>query len=63
VVTHHVDDIPPSTTHVLMLRDGRVLRRGPIDEVLDAAALSDCFGLALALERRANGRFSAWARR
>ncbi len=63
VVTHHVDDIPPSTTHVLMLREGRVLRRGPIDDVLDAAALSDCFGLALSLERRTDGRFSAWARR
>ena len=45
VVTHHVDDIPPSMTHALLLRDGRVLRRGPIDEVLDAEALSECFGL------------------
>ena len=63
VVTHHVDDIPTATTHVLMLCDGRVLRRGPVDDVLDAAALSECFGLALSLERRADGRFSAWARR
>ena len=63
VVTHHVDDIPTSTTHVLMLRDGRVLRRGPIDDVLDAAALSECFGLTLSLERRSDGRFNAWARR
>ncbi len=63
IVTHHVDDIPTSTTHVLLLRGGRVLRRGRIDDVLDAAALSDCFGLPLALERRPDGRFSAWARR
>jgi len=63
VVTHHVDDIPTSMTHVLMLRDGRVLRRGPIDDVLDAAALSECFDLDLALERRPDGRFNAWARR
>jgi iron complex transport system ATP-binding protein len=63
VVTHHVDDIPPTTTHVLMMRQGRVLRCGPIDDVLDAAGLSECFGLDLALERRPNGRFSAWARR
>jgi iron complex transport system ATP-binding protein len=63
VVTHHVDDIPTATTHVLMLRDGRVLQRGPVDDVLDAAALSECFGLPLALERRTDGRFSAWARR
>ena len=63
VVTHHVDDIPPTTTHALLLRQGRVLRAGPIDDVLDADGLSETFGLALALERRPDGRFSAWARR
>lgn len=63
VVTHHVDDIPPSTTHALLLRAGRVLCRGLIDDVLDAAGLSECFGLDLQLERRPDGRFSAWARR
>ncbi|MET0577607.1 MAG: ATP-binding cassette domain-containing protein [Ilumatobacteraceae bacterium] len=63
VVTHHVDDIPPTSTHVLMLRQGRVLRSGAIDDVLDATGLSECFGLELALERRPDGRFSAWARR
>jgi iron complex transport system ATP-binding protein len=63
VVTHHVDDIPPTTTHALLLRDGRILRAGLIDEVLDADGLSETFGLPLSLERRADGRFSAWARR
>ncbi len=63
VVTHHVDDIPPSSTHVMMLRSGRVLVDGPIDDVLTAEALSECFGLELTLERRSDGRFSAWARR
>ncbi len=63
VVTHHVDDIPPTSTHVMLLREGRVLRAGPLADVLDAAALSETFGLALELERRPNGRFSAWARR
>lgn len=63
VVTHHVDDIPPTSTHVMLLREGRVLRAGAIADVLDAAALSDTFGLDLELEQRANGRFSAWARR
>lgn len=61
MVTHHVDEIPPGTTHVLMLRAGRVLSSGPIDSTLDAAALSDCFGLALELEQRPDGRFTAWA--
>jgi len=61
LVTHHVDDIPPGMTHVLLLRDGRVHAAGPIGEVLDDGSLSSCFGLSLTLERRGDGRFSAWA--
>ena len=61
LVTHHVDEIPPGFTHLLLLRDGRVLTSGPIDATLTSASLSDTFGLALCLERR-NGRFSAYAR-
>lgn len=62
LVTHHVDEIPPGSTHVLMLRDGRALASGPIERVFDGAALSECFGLDLVAERRPDGRFSAWAR-
>ncbi|MDO8391745.1 MAG: ATP-binding cassette domain-containing protein [Actinomycetota bacterium] len=61
LVTHHLDEVPPGMTHVLMLRDGEVVARGPIDTALRAAALSECFGLPLHLERRPDGRFSAWA--
>ncbi|MEQ1702558.1 MAG: ATP-binding cassette domain-containing protein [Ilumatobacteraceae bacterium] len=60
LVTHHLDEVPPGMTHVLMLRDGKVIARGPLDECLDSASLSECFGLPLHLERRPDGRFSAW---
>ena len=30
LVTHHVEEIPPGFTHVLLLRDGRVVAAGPI---------------------------------
>lgn len=59
LVTHHVEEIPPSFTHALLLADGEVLVSGPIDEALTAASLSACFGMDLRLERRA-GRFTAW---
>lgn len=62
LVTHHVDEVPPSMTHALLLREGRTLAAGPIAEVVTAEGLSACFGLDLQLERRANGRFSAWAK-
>jgi iron complex transport system ATP-binding protein len=60
MVTHHVEEIPSSFTHALLLRDGQALARGPVDEVLTAEALGACFGLPLHLERRA-GRWLAWA--
>lgn len=59
LVTHHVDEIPPGYDHVLLLRDGRVMAAGPIDDVLTSESLSACFGVSVTLERR-NGRFAAF---
>lgn len=61
LVTHHVDEIPPGFTHVLMLAGGRALAAGALDETLTSEALSACFDLPLELERR-GGRWTAWAR-
>jgi iron complex transport system ATP-binding protein len=63
VVTHHVEDVPTSLTHAMLMRAGRIVAAGPLDTVLTAANLSDTFGLDLRLERRGDGRFSAWAAR
>ncbi len=60
MVTHHVDEIPPGVTHAMILRSGRVMSTGRVDEVVTAGALSECFGITLRVERRPNGRFSAW---
>lgn len=61
LVTHHVDEIPPGITHVLLLHRGRVLAAGPLAQTLTADHLSACFELPLQLERRDDGRFSAFA--
>jgi prolyl oligopeptidase len=60
LVTHHTEEIPPGFTHALLLRAGRVLAAGPLDDTVTAAALSACFDTAMTLERR-NGRFIALA--
>lgn len=61
LVTHHVNEIPRGITHALLLRQGRILRSGPIDQMMTAPLLADCFGLDLHLERRVDGRYAAWA--
>ena len=60
LVTHHVEEIPPGITHVMLLRDGRVVAAGLVRDVLTAKHLSETFGLALAVERR-KGRWYARA--
>lgn len=51
LVTHHVEEITPSFTHALLLRDGAVLAAGPRDRVLTSRLLSETFGAPLRLAR------------
>jgi iron complex transport system ATP-binding protein len=61
LVTHHVEEIPPGYTHGLLLRGGRVVAAGLLDDVLDDENLSATFGVPLAVARR-RGRYTAWLR-
>jgi len=54
--THHLEELPETTTHALLLREGRVVAAGPFAEALSEESLGTCFGLPLRLERH-DGRF------
>jgi iron complex transport system ATP-binding protein len=43
-VAHHLEELPASTTHVALMRDGRFVAQGDVELLGDEAALSDCFG-------------------
>ena len=58
LITHHVEEIPPGFTHVLMLRQGSVVASGPMDATLTAENLSACFGIPLTVQN-AGGRYYA----
>ena len=45
LVTHHLEEIPASTTHAILLRDGEALAAGEIEATLTSDNLSACFGL------------------
>jgi iron complex transport system ATP-binding protein len=62
LVTHHVEEIPPGFTHVMLLKDGAVHRAGPLAEVLTAENLSEAFGLPLVVAH-GGGRWMARAAR
>ncbi len=61
LVTHHTEEIPAGSTHLLLLKDGEAMSSGLIAEVLTAENLSRCFGLELELER-VGGRWRSRAR-
>lgn len=58
LVSHHVEEIPPGFTHVLMLRDGELVVAGPMKQTLTEHNLSAAFGMSLRLDL-ADGRYSA----
>jgi iron complex transport system ATP-binding protein len=60
-VTHHVDEIPTSTTHCALMKNGQLLVAGPLHGTLTTTTLSKCFGMPLVVERRPNGRLGAYA--
>jgi iron complex transport system ATP-binding protein len=60
MVTHHVEEIPPGFSHVLLLAGGAVTAAGPIGEVLTSDNLTATFGLPIDLTS-VNGRFAARA--
>ncbi|ONI71825.1 ABC transporter ATP-binding protein [Kribbella sp. ALI-6-A] len=71
LVTHHLEELPSSTTHAALLRDGRVHAAGQATGVLTSELVSECFGHPIEIEHtgdrwaarsvRGAGRVSAGA--
>ncbi|MGO9266023.1 MAG: ABC transporter ATP-binding protein [Candidatus Binataceae bacterium] len=57
LVTHHVEEIMPAFSHVLVLKGGRVLAAGAKSRVLTSATLSRAFHAPVRL-RRKRGRYA-----
>lgn len=62
LVTHHLEELPASTTHAMLLRGGRCVASGSADEVLTTDQVSDCFGHPVRIART-DGRWTARAQR
>ena len=66
-ITHHVEELPPATSHVLLLSEGRVAAAGTPEQVLRADVLSRAYRCPLDV-RRQGGRYyvevhpGAWER-
>jgi iron complex transport system ATP-binding protein len=43
-VVHHLEELPATTSHVALIRQGRIEASGGVDLLENSAALSECFG-------------------
>ncbi|MET9769318.1 ATP-binding cassette domain-containing protein [Streptomyces sp. NPDC006415] len=57
-VTHHLEELSPAIGHALLLREGRVLARGAVEDVLTEERMTSCFGRRIEVTRHA-GRWLA----
>lgn len=58
LVTHHLEEIPATTTHALLLRGGAIVAAGPIADVLTSGAVSTTFDIEVEVAHN-TGRWAA----
>ncbi len=58
LVTHHLEDLPTSTSHALLLRDGKSVIQGAVELSLTSATITKCFDHSV-LVTRDRGRWAA----
>lgn len=62
LVTHHLEELPETTSHAMLISHGAVVASGPVDEVLTTEAVSRAFEHPIRVGR-ADGRWFARADR
>jgi len=66
LITHHVEELSPKTSQVILLRDGQIIADGKPDDIITPEALTDTFACKVFV-RKLHGRFwpevlpEAWA--
>lgn len=56
MVTHHTEEIPDFISHVLMIRDGQIVRQGPRAELMTPEVLTAFYQKPIAIHPYSNGR-------
>ena len=50
LITHHIEEIVPEISRVVLLREGRIVRQGSKRDVLTAPSLSELFGMPVVMD-------------
>ena len=60
IITHHIEEIPASTTHALLLKNGVAIAQGRVDEVITSENLNSAYEMPITVAKH-NNRFTAYA--
>ncbi|MFT4166027.1 MAG: ATP-binding cassette domain-containing protein [Microlunatus sp.] len=52
LVTHHLEELPETTTHAMLIKEGRVLAAGRVHDVLTTRLVSEAFDYPIRIEYR-----------
>ncbi len=61
LVTHHVEEIPAGFTHLMCLKEGKIVAKGLIEDTLNSQNVSKTFGLDLEITRRETTSGTRWS--
>ncbi|MHC3002581.1 ABC transporter ATP-binding protein [Gordonia sp. GN26] len=58
LVTHHLEELPETTTHAVLVTGGRILAAGPVHDTLTTELVTECFDYPIEITHQ-DGRWSA----
>jgi iron complex transport system ATP-binding protein len=58
VISHHLEELAPTTSHAMLMRSGGIVAAGPVDEVLTGRLVSETFAIPISIAR-SDGRWTA----
>ena len=63
LITHHVEEVPPGFTNLMLLSEGKTVAQGPLEETLTSENLTAAFRQNIALTKDGDRYFARRARR
>ncbi|WP_280805768.1 ABC transporter ATP-binding protein [Aurantimicrobium minutum] len=57
MITHHLEELPSTTTHAALMAQGKIVVQGPAEEILTSENLSETFGIPI-IVNYSHGRWS-----
>ncbi|MDR2140416.1 MAG: ATP-binding cassette domain-containing protein [Deltaproteobacteria bacterium] len=60
LTTHSIQEIGPFITHVILLKNGQIVAKGPLEATLTQANLALTYDLPLKIEKTPQGRYLAY---